>query len=165
MADLRRDLRLSTLLQEHQGAHPPEGALPRTPSGHGVSTGDLIPLEARPGETTADPDHLATQRFGIGDRTTQIVRAASYPSRPCALCLYWRHDQGQEILRHEGLKQVPAEEGGFLQEGARPWQEQETAGPYDAREVGLCTQARRGLRLSHRFATCTAWQGRGRFDR
>lgn len=165
IADLRRDLRLGSLLQERAE----EGTLGA--GAHNLAEGDVIPPEAIAGTATRDADGVATRRFGVGGagglpQTSILARATEMPTKPCALCVFWAHDAGQTFLDREGITTVPKREGGFLRPGRSPMVDDQVAGgAYDSREVGVCKAARRSFRLSHRFATCEKWAAIGKFDR
>lgn len=158
--DLRKDLRLSTLLDEQKKERS-----------RMVSDGDLTPIGATKGTTTAEGNGTATERFGIGEeaglpKTSQIVRTAdSYPEKPCAICVFFKYDAGQNRMQKEGMLQVPNNQGGFLSEGHKPMTDDQTnGGPYDAREYGHCGAAKRPM-LTHRFSTCEKWAGIGKLGR
>lgn len=169
--DLRRDLRLGSSLSgpADESSVAEVDKNPHLASG----PGDLIRSEAVGGVETDDAGGLGAKRFGlnfVGDlpRTSQIVRATELPSKPCATCRFWYYDKGQEVVRREGLGQVPNAEGGFLREGTTNMDDVVgTEGPYDHRAIGLCAQWSKGhnLRLSHRMGTCEEWAGRGKLWR
>lgn len=164
IADLRKDLRLSTLVREKAE----EGTLGQ--GARNLSEGDVVAPEAVLGASTPDGGATAT-RFGYGmaaglPTTSQIVRATDQPTKPCALCVHFRYDQGQNFFDREGLHTVPKTEGGFLTPGRSPMADDVMAGGvYDSREFGYCKAARRGPMLTHRFSTCHKWQPPGKFWR
>ena len=164
IADLRPDLRLSKLIRDRA-----EG--PKLGEGRVLSQGDVVSPDATPGVVTRNADGGTTARFGYGGvdgapQVSQIVQATEQPSSPCALCIHFAYDRGQNFFDREGLHTVPKTEGGFLQPGrTRMVDDVVAGGAYDSREYGFCRAARRGPRLTHRFSTCEKWAAIGKFGR
>ena len=165
IADLRPDLRLSTLVRD-KAERGTLGVGDRN-----LSEGDVIAPEAVPGATTPDGVGITADRYGYGGvpdlpTTSQIVRATDQPTKPCAICVHFHYDHGQNFFDREGLHTVPKAEGGFLTPGRTPMADDVVAGgAYDSREYGFCTAARRGPRLTHRFSTCEKWRPPGKLWR